>query len=186
MSLDWLRLWHDMPTDPKWRTIARVSEQRIGDVIAVYLFALTNASQSVTRGVLHGWRHEDVATALDMEESAVERVFKAMQGRVLDGDKISGWEVRQPKREDSSTERMRNKRKKDRVTLCDAGVTQGDAPDKTRLDKDKDKKDPPMPPQGGASQGSSKRTRKRDEPSLTGRLDKIGRKIENGDYARNN
>ncbi|ENW8560590.1 hypothetical protein ACR6SH_005434, partial [Escherichia coli] len=25
MANAWLRLWHDMPNDPKWRTIARVS-----------------------------------------------------------------------------------------------------------------------------------------------------------------
>ncbi|ENT9428360.1 hypothetical protein QSD88_RS19685, partial [Escherichia coli] len=24
MANAWLRLWHDMPNDPKWRTIARV------------------------------------------------------------------------------------------------------------------------------------------------------------------
>ncbi|EOP2197647.1 hypothetical protein QSF09_003200, partial [Escherichia coli] len=25
MANAWLRLWHDMPNDPKWRTISRVS-----------------------------------------------------------------------------------------------------------------------------------------------------------------
>lgn len=46
MANSWLRLWHDMPNDPKWRTIARKSNQRISDVIAVYLHVLVNASES--------------------------------------------------------------------------------------------------------------------------------------------
>lgn len=44
MANSWLRLWHDMPNDPKWRTIARRSGQSIGNVIAVYLHVLVNAS----------------------------------------------------------------------------------------------------------------------------------------------
>ncbi|HHX9950424.1 TPA: hypothetical protein ACVTIP_002809 [Salmonella enterica] len=44
MANSWLRLWHDMPNDPKWRTIARKSSQRIGDVISVYLHVLVNVS----------------------------------------------------------------------------------------------------------------------------------------------
>lgn len=35
-----------MPNDPKWRTIAKKSGQRIGDVIAVYLHVLVNASSA--------------------------------------------------------------------------------------------------------------------------------------------
>ena len=27
MANSWLRLWHDMPNDPKWRTIARKSKR---------------------------------------------------------------------------------------------------------------------------------------------------------------
>ena len=42
----WVRLWADMPNDPKWRTIARVSKQKIGDVMAVFVHMMTNASQA--------------------------------------------------------------------------------------------------------------------------------------------
>ncbi|EEY1988416.1 phage replisome organizer, partial [Escherichia coli] len=40
MANAWLRLWHDMPNDPKWRTIARVSGQPIATVMAVYIHLL--------------------------------------------------------------------------------------------------------------------------------------------------
>ena len=48
MANAWLRLWHDMPNDPKWRTIARVSGQPIATVMAVYIHLLVSASRNVT------------------------------------------------------------------------------------------------------------------------------------------
>jgi hypothetical protein len=98
--MDWLRLWHDMPNDPKWRTIARVSSQPIALVQAMYVHLLVDASRNVTRGHVTVTK-EDIASALDVTDEQVEAVFSAMQGRVLDGDKLSGWEGRQPKREDT-------------------------------------------------------------------------------------
>lgn len=98
--MDWLRLWHDMPNDPKWRTIARVSSQPISLVQAMYVHLLVDASRNVTRGHVTVTK-EDIASALDVTDEQVEAVFLAMQGRVLDGDKLSGWEGRQPKREDA-------------------------------------------------------------------------------------
>ncbi|WP_339542553.1 hypothetical protein [Pseudomonas sp. JAI120] len=97
--MDWLRLWHDMPNDPKWRTIARVSGQPISMVQAMYLHLLVDASRNVTRGHVTVTK-EDIASALDVTDEQVEAVFIAMQGRVMDGDKLTGWEGRQPKRED--------------------------------------------------------------------------------------
>lgn len=97
--MDWLRLWHDMPNDPKWRTIARVSAQPIALVQAMYVHLLVDASRNVTRGHVTVTK-EDIASALDVTDEQVESVFEAMQGRVLDGDYVTGWSKRQPKRED--------------------------------------------------------------------------------------
>ncbi|WP_258257084.1 DnaT-like ssDNA-binding domain-containing protein [Pseudomonas chlororaphis] len=97
--MDWLRLWHDMPNDPKWRTIARVSAQPIALVQAMYVHLLVDASRNVTRGHVTVTK-EDIASALDVTEDQVEAVFQAMQGRVMDGEQLTGWEGRQPKRED--------------------------------------------------------------------------------------
>ncbi|HCL5312189.1 TPA: hypothetical protein N2G38_004566 [Salmonella enterica] len=167
MANSWLRLWHDMPNDPKWRTIARKSNQRIGDVISVYLHVLVNASSVTdtegntldndettcnageTQGNFHGNAAkrgrtknlcaDDIASSLDLDTEQVEQILAAMQGKVLDGDLVIGWAKRQPKREDSSTARVKVYREKKRAekeakrnvqeTTCNAGETQGNAPD---------------------------------------------------------
>ena len=173
MANSWLRLWHDMPNDPKWRTIARRSGQSIGNVMAVYLHILVNASSvnetkdanGVTRGnagvthgnankrgVLKNFCADDVASSLDLEPEQVELIISAMQGKVLDGDTVLGWNKRQPKREDDSTLRVKACRERKRaekettedvlrenVTRGNAGVTHGNAPDKdSDTEKDKD------------------------------------------------
>lgn len=168
MANSWLRLWHDMPNDPKWRTIARKSGQRIGDVIAVYLHVLVNASSaseryespgnaSVTqgnvgkRGRIKNLCADDIASSLDLEIDQVEQILSAMQGKVLDGELVTGWAKRQPKREDDSAARVKACRDRKRAekegakgqekqgeTPGNAGVTQGNAPD---TDKEKDLKD---------------------------------------------
>ena len=132
MSMAWCRLWHDMPTDPKWRTIAKKSGQRIGDVMAVYNFVLVNASANATeRGRTHNLVAEDVATALDLNESDIEAILDAMQGKVIDEDLVMGWEKRQPKREDGSAERAKVWRERNR--------TQPNAEERSYTDKDKEK-----------------------------------------------
>lgn len=107
MSSSWLRLWVDMPNDPKWRTIAKVSGQEISPVIAVYLHVLVNASNANERGRTQSLCSEDIASALDLSTDQVELILKAMQGRVLDGDVVSGWSKRQPEREDGSAGRAK-------------------------------------------------------------------------------
>jgi len=104
--MDWLRLWHDMPTDPKWRVVAKRAKQPIPCVIAVFNFVLVSASSNATeRGRTQGLYADDVAAALDMEEADVVAILDAMQGKVLDGDRVCGWDKRQPLREDGSAER---------------------------------------------------------------------------------
>jgi len=136
MAHPWLRLWNDMANDPKWRTIARKSGQKIGDVVAVYVHMLTCGSNAEDRGHIEGWCDEDVATALDIDTEQVEAIREAMQGRVLDGDYLAGWEKRQPKREredDNSTERSRQSRQRQKepkeqvqrhATPCNANDSQ--------------------------------------------------------------
>ncbi len=129
MANPWFRVWGDMVNDPKWRTIARKSGQKIGDVIAVYMHMLTCASSAEERGHTEGWCDEDVATALDIDTEQVEAIRAAMQGRVLDGDYLTGWEKRQPKRErddaTTSTDRVREHRDRKRnETPCNANGNQ--------------------------------------------------------------
>lgn len=85
MANAWLRLWHDMPNDPKWRTIARVSGQPIATVMAVYIHLLVSASRNVTRGHIDVTT-EDLASALDVTEEVIDSILQTMQGRVPDGE----------------------------------------------------------------------------------------------------
>jgi hypothetical protein len=101
--MDWLRLWHDMPNDPKWRTIARLSGESIALVISTYVHLLVDASRNVTRGHVNVTL-EDIASALDVTDEQIASILKAMEGRVLAEGTILGWEKRQPKREDSGSE----------------------------------------------------------------------------------
>jgi hypothetical protein len=103
----WVRLWHDMPTDPKFRTIARVSRQPLASVVAVYCFMLTDASANASERGRTQANDETIASAFDLDDGAVSAIREAMQGRVLDGDKLAGWEKRQPAREDNSAERAK-------------------------------------------------------------------------------
>ncbi len=107
MANQWLRLWHDMPTDPKWRTVAKISGQRIGDVMAVYMHLLVCASNATERGRTQSFNCEDVATSLDIETEQVAAIVDAMQGRVLDGESVKGWAKRQVDRDDGAAERAR-------------------------------------------------------------------------------
>lgn len=151
MANPWFRVWSDMVNDPKWRTIARVSKQEISRVIAVALHMMTCASNAANRGHTEGWNDEDVATALDIETGDVTVIREAMQGRVLDGDYLTGWEKRQPKREredDNSTERSRNSRQRQKgqeeamqrhATPCNANDNQ-ETPREEESREDKEEK----------------------------------------------
>ena len=171
MANQWLRLWHEMPNDPKWRTVARVSKQPISLVLAVFLHLMVDASRNVTRG--HATvTQEDLASAVDCDEEQIQAILGAMQGRVLDGMTLLGWDKRQPKREDSgdqatgamsAAERKRAQRQREKNAIeNDANSDRVTGPDEDQpdachaesrnvtLDKDKDKdKEPPTGVQGG-------------------------------------
>lgn len=96
MSTSWLRLWHDMPNDPKWRAIARKAGRSVPEVLAVYVHMLTNASANAdARGELSNWSDEDISAALDMEPEHVTTIREAMLGKTLDGDRLIGFWDRQ-------------------------------------------------------------------------------------------
>lgn len=144
--MSWVRLWADMPTDPKWRVIAKRSGRTISEIMAVYVHMMTNAGRTqpnaTERGELHNWSDEDVAAALDIEPEHVATIREAMQGKTLDGKRLTGWEKRQPKREDSSAERAKAWRERKR--------TQPNAGERPDSDSDSDSESNPLgPPEGG-------------------------------------
>ena len=129
----WVRLYHDTPSDPKWRVIAKKSGQRIGDVIAVWTFVLTNASANANeRGRTHNLVTEDVAAALDLETDQVDAIIGAMEGKVINAGNLTGWEKRNPIKDDGAAERAKAWRERKR--------TQTNANERPNaLDKDTDK-----------------------------------------------
>lgn len=134
--VDWVRLWHDMPTDPKWRVIARKSGQPLSAVVALFTLMMTTASAAADRGNVEGLTAEDAAAALDLEEDQVAAIWAAMEGRVVEDNRLTGWERRQPKREDNSGHRVQEFRERGRkrheeeqkrtVTQCNAPDTDTD------------------------------------------------------------
>ena len=162
MANSWLRLWHEMPNDPKWRTISRISKQPVATVQAVFIHLLVSASRNVTRGHFDV-TEEDLASALDVTEQDIQPILDAMQGRVLDGDYVSGWDKRQVMKEDNGntsntakTPAERKRQQREREKLRASGheesrqVTDGSRGVTTDTDTDTDKelKDPPLPPKG--------------------------------------
>jgi len=138
-----------MPTDPKWRTIARASGQRIGDVIAVFVHVLVDASNATERGRTQSIASEDVASALDIGSDQVDAILAAMQGRVIDGDRVLGWEKRQPIREDGAAARAkawRNTQSERKRTQANASEREQTLDTDTDTDTEKEQKKEPLSP----------------------------------------
>ena len=156
MAESWVRLWAGMTTDPKWQTVARKSGQPRSLVIALFTHLMLEANDADERGSLADVDVEDVASALDCDEEAVVAILEAMEGRVIEDGFLSGWDRRQPVREDSgnpqtgalsSTERSRLHREKKRLeTQCNArndDATRCNAPE---AEADTEADIPPTPP----------------------------------------
>ena len=149
MTNSWYRMWHGTPNDPKLRVVSRASGQPLSLVMAVWYAILDDASQnSKSRGVTQ-CHDEEIAVTVECDTSQVEAIKKAMQGRLLDGSALTGWDKRQPKREDSggdesgaksAAQRKREQRERERQTKEQGGVTEGhEASRNVTLDTDKDK-----------------------------------------------
>lgn len=137
MTIEWLRLWHDMPTDPKWRVISNRCQRPISEVMAVFTFMMVNASANATeRGRTHNLFADDIGAALGLEEQVIHSIILAMEGKVISGDKLLGWEKRQPKREDNSADRAR----KWRQEKAERNRTQSNATERPDTDSDTEKK----------------------------------------------
>ena len=106
--MNWCRLWHDLPNDPKFRTIARASQQSTANVISVFIHLMVDASANATERGRTQPNAEDLASALDLQTEQVETILAAMEGRVMIIRRLTGWEKRQPKREDGGAERSKH------------------------------------------------------------------------------
>ena len=126
MAESWVRLWSGMTLNAKWQTIARKSGQRRSLVIAMFTHLLMIANESEPRGSVAGADIEDIASALDEDEEAVQAIWDALLGRAIDPEtlRLTGWEKHQPAREDhgnpetgakSPAERKRDQRAREKA-----------------------------------------------------------------------
>ena len=163
---DWLRLWHGTVSDNKFLWVERKSGARFGDVMTVWLALLEEASRADDRGDVSGFDAESFDFRLGDEEGLTLRILQAMAAKGLIGEdmRLSGWDRRQPIREDSgnpetgalsSTERSRLHRQRRKAqseaetqryaTQCNDA--QRDATHATaRVDESRGEEIPPTPP----------------------------------------
>ena len=131
-GIDWFRWHHGSVNDPKFGLVARKAAARVGDVIAVWALILEQASANTERGLFGAIDCEATDFLLGADDGTTARILEAMQGRALvDGERVTRWEERQPKRErvdNTGTERKRQQRERDKANSgSGAGVTSGHA-----------------------------------------------------------
>lgn len=137
---EWFRSWHGAPTDTKWLGVARKAGVAPGIVVAVAWALLDRASQAKDRGSIAGYDADGMACFFGCEAEQVEAIIAAMTDRgVLTADgRFTAWSERQPQREDSSTGRVQEHRKR-KETQRNADETQCNATQRAEtLDTDTD------------------------------------------------
>ena len=147
--INWLRLYHEVCTDPKWPAVARNAQTNQGTVLSVWIALLTYASQQTERGSVKGFCSEDYDVQFGYDDGTVQRVLDAMEKRgIICNGRLAAWEKRQPKREredtgiDSEQAQGGQKNKgRSRVVHCDEPITANESqeapPDKER-DKERE------------------------------------------------
>lgn len=148
MTNQWFRSWHGAPTDPKWLGIARKAGVAPGIVSALVWALLDRASQASERGSIAGYDADGLACFMGCEAEQVEHVVALMHEKdILKDNAFTGWEKHQPKREDNSTDRVKEYRQRKRnadETQCNAEQPPEtlDTDTDTDTEKEREKKEP--------------------------------------------
>ena len=122
--------------DHKYPVIAAKAGVKVGVVSAVMWALLDYASQNEPRGSIDGFDVEIYAVYSGFSEDEVNSIIRVMGEKdIITNGSLVNWEKRQPKREDNSSDRVTKYREMKR------NVTQCNAPEKIREDKDKDKEE---------------------------------------------
>lgn len=126
---DWFRSWHGAPTDPKWLGIGKKAGVAPGIAAAMAWALMDRASQAEDRGSIDGYDADGLGCFFGCEAGQVDAIVSAMtdKGMIVDG-RFAAWEKRQPKREDDSSERVRQHRERHKQH-AQRDVTRRDAPE---------------------------------------------------------
>lgn len=153
--MDWLRWWHGTVNDPKFGWVARKSGQTVASVVAVWACLLecastaTHCNADATRGNVASFDCNVADVLLGLDDGSVQSIYDAMvEKKMIDCGRLTKWDERQPKREDSgnpntgalsSTERSRLHREKKKRDATDATEMQRSAThEHDRLDKSRE------------------------------------------------
>lgn len=127
--MDWFRSHHGAPTDPKWIILARRANAternrtqiNAGMVASVFWALMDYASQHRERGSVAGFDAEAIAGFYGYEQADVEAIIEAMNDKnIIENNRLSAWDRRQPKREDGSAERAKAWRDERKRTQANA------------------------------------------------------------------
>jgi hypothetical protein len=127
--MEWYRVYHGMPHDPKLKVIAHRAKQPMAHVVAVWTCLLDAASQHKTRGTVEV-DAEQIAIMQDIETEAVQAIIAAMytKGMLNEQNRLTAWDKRQYS---STAERVKKHRAKKKETGGNAkkrDVTPGNTP----------------------------------------------------------
>jgi hypothetical protein len=137
-AMTWFRSHHGAPTDPKWLVVARKAGVAPGVVAAVWWAVLDHASQATPRGSIEGFDAETLAAFYGWDPADITAVVKALADKGLtSGGAVVRWERRQPKREDSSTARVRAYRERRKRDETQRNARNADATLEERREEEK-------------------------------------------------
>lgn len=152
---DWFRWWHGTVTDPKFMWVSRRAGRPLSEVIAVWAALLETASNAETRGNVSCFDSVSFDCFMGFEDGICDWIIATMtdKGMVDEDGNLTGWERRQPKREDqasaesrakSSTERVREYRermKQKRNETSETATKRSETQETARVDKSREEKE---------------------------------------------
>lgn len=112
----WWRSWHGAPTDPKWLAIAQRTQTNAGTVSAVAWALFDHASQQEDRGDISTFDAESYGAYSGFGGELIEAIIQALTDKkLIQNNRLTAWEKRQPRREDGSAERAKEWRERKRT-----------------------------------------------------------------------
>jgi hypothetical protein len=123
MAIEWYRVYHGTPYDPKLAVIASRANARRCEVLAVWVCMFDRASQNENRGSLVGFDPELVSVSQDIDIETVTRIVDALRqrGMISEDESLKNWCKRQFTKDDpTATERNRRHRERHGVITDEA------------------------------------------------------------------